>query len=1564
LISTSEQTIEERPVSTNGTVPVYSQDVTLAPDDTHSLVLTYSPPDAVHHVVRGVGNELGNVILGSTNPYTVSFSDNISTYRYKYYADNVLYGMGGPDSLVGSGGNDTLDGGSGADTMVGGDANDTYLVDDIGDVVVEAHNPATYYTEPNYTGVDLVQSSSNYTLPPDVENLTLIGMAQRGTGNDLPNRLIAAANATLLDGRDGADMLMGGAGNDTLVGGQASDTYILSAGRDVIVDTDTSTGNMLLIPKSADLGSLTCVRSGDDLVIGGVDGVGSTTTVKEYFLADRTPERVAYSVRVGYPEDGGTDYVSGEVIDVAHQLLFTQGNDVVDLTSGSPLMAGVVYAHDGDDTVYGGTSISSYYTQIYGQGGNDDLHGWGYAQLIDGGEGSDVLAGAATLLGGLGNDQLAVDENTILADGGEGGDTYVLRAPYQRAEITLAGAAGAIDHVRIDDANALPSSVSVVGDGESGVALIYGFNGAKRAVFLNYGSNDSWAIDFSNGVSWHKADVLAVLNTPSADNDTLPGTAANDTLDGGLGNDLIHGGDGNDLLIGGLGNDSLSGGAGDDVYQIGRSGADVIFSAVDGHDVLEFVDGIKPAEVNVKLGGDSSNVFLSYAGGSVKLEAYFDIMTSDPSGVVDEIVFADGTRWSKDRFVSLLQWGSDGPDYLLASAKGSRLNGGNGDDHLQGSSGDDTLLGGAGNDNLSAQEGAHQWLDGGEGNDYLKSDGDFDTLVGGVGDDAFYAYGQSLVVDGGDGDDGIHTGSGSDLLQGAAGNDWLTSEAGHDTLDGGTGDDTLNGGGLDADTFVFRPGDGHDKLNVQALDTVNFGVGIKLSDIKVARLAGGSAGDRLITFVNSDDSLKLFQSDSSDVNPKWDGVAMRFADGTTLSAADMMDLGAFNNLLQAGTDQPDQLIGLELNDTLLGKGGNDHLFGKLGNDVLDGGEGIDFLHGDEGNDTLIGGLDFDKLYGGVGADTFKILRSAGGDVIALDEGALTGPYVDVPAERDVLWLADLNAADVDTIIDINSGALDVSLKSGEKLVRVESFVTCLSSSLSGVIDDIAFADGTHVSARSLVNAQLRHSSDGADSLYAEVEGSVLDGGRGDDLLHGGLGADTFYGGEGNDQLDAGYGPGNLLMGGAGNDSVTALGDADTVIGGTGDDDIYCDPYSAPDVVRYNLGDGNDRLSGLGRDTLAFGDGIKKTDLNAALFNEEGEEKLLLTLGSRAGTIIVSPTPFSGVAGAPGVNVSFADGSTLSADELVALAKRSAGVLLTGTAQADQLKGQQGADTLNGATGNDVLTGGAGADTYLFAKGDGQDTVHADALDTIRLDKGIARADLLIGKLGATAANTVVLGFKGSTDTITLDNIDQLDGLQLSFSADGSTLSGAQVLAEATRPVDPPKPVDLTLNGTAGKDKLTGGAGNDTLTGLAGNDTLAGGLGNDKLIGGKGNDTYVFNRGDGKDSIVDNDSTWFNADLLKVGNAKSSQLWLSKSGNNLDIAIIGTQDHVVIQDWYKGSANQVEKITALGDNKSLSASKVNALVTAMAKFSAPAEGVTTLPASTQTALTKILASSWS
>jgi serralysin len=70
------------------------------------------------------------------------------------------------------------------------------------------------------------------------------------------------------------------------------------------------------------------------------------------------------------------------------------------------------------------------------------------------------------------------------------------------------------------------------------------------------------------------------------------------------------------------------------------------------------------------------------------------------------------------------------------------------------------------------------------------------------------------------GNDAIHGNAGQDLLFGGAGNDWLTGGTESDTLNGGDGDDILVGnrasdlltGGLGSDQFVFRNGDGLDRV--------------------------------------------------------------------------------------------------------------------------------------------------------------------------------------------------------------------------------------------------------------------------------------------------------------------------------------------------------------------------------------------------------------------------------------------------------------------------------------------------------------------------------------------------------------------------------------------------------------------------------------------------------------------------------------------------------------------------------------------------------------------------------
>ena len=112
------------------------------------------------------------------------------------------------DTLTGDSNANMLDGGAGADVMKGGLGDDTYVVGNSFDNVGERLNE----------GMDTVLSSITYTLPSNVEILTLTGTANlNATGNSDNNTLNGNAGNNLLDGGAGADKMYGGLGDDTYV---------------------------------------------------------------------------------------------------------------------------------------------------------------------------------------------------------------------------------------------------------------------------------------------------------------------------------------------------------------------------------------------------------------------------------------------------------------------------------------------------------------------------------------------------------------------------------------------------------------------------------------------------------------------------------------------------------------------------------------------------------------------------------------------------------------------------------------------------------------------------------------------------------------------------------------------------------------------------------------------------------------------------------------------------------------------------------------------------------------------------------------------------------------------------------------------------------------------------------------------------------------------------------------------------------------------------------------------------------------------------------------------------
>ena len=196
---------------------------------------------------------------------------------------------------------------------------------------------------------------------------------------------------------------------------------------------------------------------------------------------------------------------------------------------------------------------------------------------------------------------------------------------------------------------------------------------------------------------------------------------------------------------------------------------------------------------------------------------------------------------------------------------------------------------------------------------------------------------------------------------------------------------------------------------------------------------------------------------------------------------------------------------------------------------------------------------------------------------------------------------------------------------------------------------------------------------GADTLFGDAGNDFLYGNQDDDALWGGTGDDVLKGDEGNDVL-RGEAGNDYLHGGEGNDALAGHQGADVLIGGAGNDFLY----GNGDDDRLWGGTGNDVLKGEdGADVLRGEDGhdyIDGGDGDDALAGHAGNDVLI---------------------GGAGNDFMYGNGGDDN---------------LSGGTGNDVLKGESGDDVLNGGAGDDYLEGGIGNDTFVFAPGDGNDTL--------------------------------------------------------------------------------------------------------------------------------------------------------------------------------------------------------------------------------------------------------------
>ncbi|MDP2518255.1 calcium-binding protein [Shimia thalassica] len=1174
--------------------------------------------------------------------------------------NDTMLGEAGADRLVGGSGNDVLDGGLGRDLMAGGSGSDLYTVDQSDDLVQEGLN----------AGNDTVQSSADYVLSDNLENLTLTGEGDiAGTGNALGNRIVGNAYDNILTGAGGDDTLLGGLGVDTVVLGVARSSVSISQGSEGLILTSSE----------------------------GVDVIG------------RDVEVISFT-------DGDASY--GDLAATLPSAV--QGTNAGETRIGTP-NADIIVGLGGDDRLEGRAQNDI----LLGGTGNDALlgeEGWDH---LEGGIGNDTLdggTGADRLFGGFGNDIYVVDraDDEVFEDEGQGIDEVqsdVTFALARNVENLVLTGSGDIDGLGNEGANDLTGNtghnrlMGADGDdtltGGAGDDTLVGGDGEDTAVFAStladadvvFGAANSLSITDGAGTN-HLEDIEILrftdqtITVTDLRNDLIreqhvqvgPGNY-HDT-DYGIDNS-VEGGGTQFLYVGTASQGSNQGNELHFTTAFPDDGGRAYYS---GSGFLNQATATANALRADFTGGNTTQMYLQ----SMSLPL-LDLINAD---------------WAY--FQTHVFSGDD------------RLQGSYFADHLVGYEGNDTILGGYGDrerynlltENPSPRPSPER-RPGYYTNDPERflDDGN-DTLDGGGGDD---------LIDGDTGHDSLIGGSGNDEL-------WGGGDDGHDTLRGGTGDDTLHGGGgedlaviiavsteatfrMNAGMLEITSEDGVDLIDddveeIQFYDlTLTYTQALELARVSPSATAsddtivGTPAGETLSGLAGND---ILFGRAGND-----------------------QLLGGEGNDTLHGEGGADTLNGGEGRDVMYGGDGDDTLLNSDGNDVMDGGDGIDSVRINANYADVVVGYDNGIVISStqgvdliVNTETFifndqtidgeeMFIRALNGAPVSLlpstlrsDEGAvlleLSQYFVDPDGDALTFTLFGLpQGVTLDAATGRISGSLTASAEPYELSVTVEDANgNSATESVSWRVENVNDAptgglviDGVPMAGQTLSVVSTVADADGIDPATVQYQwlrdGVEIGGANGQsfapvagdvgDTLTVRLTYTDLYGTDeevssaGVEVLASsvsltGDGAANRLVGGIGDDRLSGLAGNDTLIGNSGNDTLL----GGDGVDVLNGGEGNDSIVG----------GTSSDDLRDVVYAGAGNDSVDGGYGN---------DELRGDAG----NDTIAGG--FGADTVIG---GTGNDTLTGSAFADQIFGSAGDDFVNGGFGHDLLNGGSGGDRFF------------------------------------------------------------------------------------------------------------------------------------------------------------------------------------------------------------------------------------------------------------------------
>ncbi|WP_231688395.1 beta strand repeat-containing protein [Ralstonia pseudosolanacearum] len=1459
-----------------------------------------------------------------------------------------FFGGDGPSRFVGGTGANRFQGGAGdmwmdghlgsAGTFTGGKGNDTMI---------------------GGTGLNIFSGGGGDDAI--TSNADAVSLIDGGIGNDTIR--VSGGGMASIDGGAGDDIIridpygasqgadiMGGTGDDQISLGYYSTTLRFNRGdgHDTVSSIANAGNKTIVFGPGISAADLSATRVGNDMILN-VGANGDAITITNWFLLDGS-KRIDTAVFAD-----GTRWNADNFRRLITTVTGTAGDDTINGWQGDDILIG----GDGNDTLVanGGND------QLYGGAGNDSLRVNDNASAsVDGGDGNDTISAdsgtTSTISAGNGDDTMQISawamRTTI--DAGNGNDIINIDSygASQGADITggsgddqiRLGYYGATLHFNRGDGHDTVSSAAnagnktiVFGPGISAadlsatrvgndMVLNVGSNGDAITVTNWFQLDGSKRIDtavFADGTRWNADNFRRLLTT-------VTGTAGDDTINGWQGDDILIGGDGNDTLISNGGSDQLYGGAGTDSLRVNNN-ATASVDGGDGNDIIS-ADSGTTSTISAGNGDDTVQIGAWAMRTTVDGGAGNDIINIDPYGASQGADITGGT----------------GDDQIRLGYYGATLHFNRGDGHDTVSSaanaGNKTIVFGPG---ISAADLSATRL----GNDIvlnIGTNGDAITVTNWFQSDAYridhatFADGTQwdqnnfrhlvTTVTGTAGDDTINGWQGDDILIGGDGNDTLVANGGNDQLYGGAGNDSL-------------------RVNDNASASVDGGDG---NDI----ISADSGTTSTISAGNGDDTVQI---------GAW---AMR----TTVDAGNGNDI---INIDSYGASQGADITG--------GTGDDQIRLGYYGATLhFNRGDGHDTVSSaaNAGNKTIVFGPGIsaaDLSATRVGDDMVLSIGSNGDAITVTNWFQLDGSKrIDTAVFADgTRWNAD-NFRRLVTTVTGTAGDDTINGWQGDDIL------------IGGDGNDTLVANGG--------NDQL-YGGAGNDSLRVNNNATAsVDGGDGNDTISADSGTtSTISAGNGDDTVQiSAWAMRTTIDAGNGNDIINidsygASQGAD-ITGGTGDDQIRLGYYGA--TLHFNRGDGHDTVSSAanaGNKTIVFGPGISAADLSATRLGND----IVLNIGTNGDAITVTNW-FQGDAYRID-HATFADGTQWDQNNF-----RHLLTTVTGTASDDTINGWQGDDVLVGGDGNDTLIsnggndqlyGGAGNDslrvndnaTASVDGGDGNDIISADSGttstisagngdDTMQISAWAMRTTIDAGNgndiinidsygasqgtdiTGGTGDDQIRLGYYGAT--LHFNRGDGHDTVSSAANADNKTIVfGSGITAanlSATRVGD-----DMVLNIGANGDAITitnwFQSGQYRLRNLMFADGTT--IDATGLVA-----TYNVNASSGTTKIQA--LTGFDdkplADVINFKTANSRQLWFERQDDDLLVSVIGSHDVADFTDWYSMSTHQNLQLRA-ADGLSLTGQQVDALVQAMAQFSAPPAGQTTLTPELQDKLAPVIAANW-